>query len=87
MLEKVWVQIFVKSIFEFNITLFPIDLIAERYMHTLYQLHFVFTSQVDIHYLFTIVSYVKFFMCPDMIRDNAIVFLRFSYNTYNIKTT
>lgn len=69
MLKEVRIQILVKSILKFDITLFPIDFIAERYevTCTLCQLHLVFTSQVNIHYLLTIIPNVKFFMRPDII--------------------
>lgn len=86
MLEEVRIQILVKSILKFDITLLPIDFVAERYMCTLYQLHLVFTGQINIHYLLTIVSNVKFFMRPDVIRiryRNPVVVFQFSYNTYN----
>lgn len=83
MLEKVRVQILVKSILKLDITLLPIDLIAERNMCTLHQLHFIFTGQIDIHYLFTIISYIKLFMRPDMIGNNSIFFFWLSHNTYD----
>lgn len=67
MLKEVRIQILVKSILKFDITFFPIDFIAERYTCTLCQLHLVFTGQVNIYYLLTIIPNVKLFMGPDMI--------------------
>lgn len=90
MLKEVRIQILVKSILKFDITLLPIDFVAERYMCTLYQLHLVFTGQINIHYLLTIVPNVKFFMRPDVIRiryRNPVVVFQFSYNTYNTRVS
>lgn len=88
MLKEVRVQILVESIFKFNITLLPIDFIAKRYTCALHQLHSVIAGQINIHYLLTVVSNIKFFMRPDVIgiryRDSVIVF-HLSYNACNIK--
>lgn len=85
MLKKIRIQILVESVLKLNITLLPIDFIAERYARSLYKLHFVLTGQVNVYYLFTVVSDIKLFMRPNIIRirhrDSIIVF-QFSYNTY-----
>lgn len=68
MLEEIGIQILVESILKFNITLLPVDFVTERYTRALYKFYFVFTGQVNIYYLFTIVSDIKFFMGPNIIR-------------------
>lgn len=88
MLKEVRIQILVKSILKFNITLLPIDFVTERYARTLYQLHLVFTGQINIHYLLTIVPNIKLFMRPDIIGiwyRNPVIVFQFTYNTYNKK--
>lgn len=66
-LKKVRIQVFVESILKFDITLFPIDFIAERYTRALHQLHSVVAGQIDIHYLLTVVSDIELFVRPDVI--------------------
>lgn len=67
-LKEVRIQILVESILIFDITLLPIDFIAKRYTRALYQLHSVVAGQINIHYLLAIVSDVKPFMRPDIVR-------------------
>lgn len=68
MLKKVRIQILVESVLIFDITLLPIDFIAKRYTRALHQLHSVVTGQINIHYLLAVVSDIKLFMRPDVIR-------------------
>lgn len=90
MLKKVGIQILVKSILKLDITLLPINFVAERYTRALHQLHFIFTGQINVHYLLAIVSNVKLFMRPDIIgirHCNSIIVFQFSYNTCNTRVS
>ena len=42
-------------------------------LHSWLQLHFGFTSQVDIHNLVLIVANVKFLMAPDVVSLSALI--------------
>jgi len=89
-LEKIRVQIFVKSVFIFDRRPSPVDFISEWDTGALYKADFILTSEIYIDYLFSIVSNVELLVRPnEVIRGGlgvAGIWNHFPHNACNKKT-
>ena len=82
MLEKVGIQIFVKSIFKLNTGLLPVHLVSERYFRVEGQFDFIFRSQIDVNNLLPVEADVKLLVRPDVVAWTSFLILHFPYNSY-----
>lgn len=66
-LEERGIKIFIETILELDVILLPDDFISEGKFRVRREENFVFRCDVDIDYLFTIITDFKLLVCPDVV--------------------